>query len=173
MAPAVARAAAKVALRRATPADLDFIMAAERTPGFELMVGRWPAERHLAAMASPDFAYLVGAGAADSLAGFAILRDLANPSGNIKLQRIVSAKAGHGFGRPFLTGVIDWVFGQTACHRLCLEVFPDNQRARHVYRSLGFVEEGVLRESVLRLDGARSDQILMSVLRPEWPGAAA
>lgn len=157
-----------VSVRRATPDDLAFIMAAERQPAFERQVGRWPAERHLAAMASPDFAYLIGARQGQEPAGFAILRDLNNPSDNIGLQRIVSAAAGQGFGRPFLSAVIDWVFAQTRCHRFLLEVFTDNPRARHVYRSLGFVEEGLLREAVKRADGTRSDQMLMSLLRREW-----
>jgi len=165
--------AVDVSVRRATPDDLAFIMAAEREPAFERLVGRWPAERHLAAMGSQDFAYLIGAPRGGEPAGFAILRDLRNPSDNIGLQRIVSAAAGQGFGRPFLTAVIGWVFAETACHRFLLEVFTDNSRARHVYRSLGFVEEGLLRQAVKRADGARSDQVLMSLLRPEWPGTGA
>ncbi|QCI68731.1 GNAT family N-acetyltransferase [Phreatobacter stygius] len=157
-----------VSLRRAAPDDLDFIMAAERQPAFERQVGRWSAERHQAAMASADFAYLIGMGPGGLPAGFAILRDLNNASDNIGLQRIVSAAAGQGFGKPFLTAVIDWVFAETRCHRFLLEVFTDNPRARHVYRSLGFVEEGLLREAVKRADGARADQMLMSLLRREW-----
>ncbi|MFX6010997.1 GNAT family protein, partial [Acinetobacter baumannii] len=62
---------------------------------------------------------------------------------------------------------------ETSCHRLVLEVFTDNSRARHVYRSLGFVEEGLLRQAVKRADGARSDQVLRSLLRPAWPGTGA
>ena len=161
----------QVSIRRATPADLAFIMASERQPAFAGMVGKWPAERHEAAMASADFAYLVGSADGGPPAGFAILRDLNNRSDNIGLQRIVSAAAGQGFGRPFLAAVIDWVFTETACHRFLLEVFTDNARARHVYRSLGFVEEGLLREAVKRADGSRVDQVLMSILRPEWAEA--
>ncbi len=169
----MAAPATDVLLRRATPDDLDFIMAAERQPAFERQVGRWSAERHLAAMASQDFACLIGARQGGEPAGFAILRDLRNPSDAFGLQRVVSASAGQGFGRPFLSAVIDWVFAETSCHRLVLEVFTDNSRARHVYRSLGFVEEGLLRQAVKRADGARSDQVLMSLLRPEWPGTGA
>ena len=64
------------------------------------------------------------------------------------------------------------MFAETACHRFLLEVFTDNTRARHVYRSLGFTEEGLLREAVKRPDGSRVDQVLMSLLRPEWRRAA-
>jgi diamine N-acetyltransferase len=132
--------------------------------------GRWSDERHRAALASDDFAYLIGVDALGAPGGFAILRSLNDPSDNVCLQRIVAAEAGRGFGRPFLAAVIDWVYRETACHRLYLDVFTDNLRARHVYKSLGFVEEGVLREVVKRLDGTRVDQVLMSLLRPEWRG---
>ena len=157
-----------VSVRRATDADIAFIMASERLPAYERMVGRWSEERHRASLASPDFAYLIGLDGEGRAAGFAILRDLQNPADNIGLQRIVAAEAASGFGRPFLAAVCDWVFAETACNRLCLEVFTDNARARHVYRSLGFVEEGLLREVAKRRDGTRADQILMSVLRREW-----
>jgi RimJ/RimL family protein N-acetyltransferase len=147
-------------------------MATERLPAYERLIGRWSEARHRAALASGDFAYLIGLDSEGRAAGFAILRDLRDPSDNIGLQRIVAVDAAKGFGRPFLAAVIDWVFAETACHRLCLEVFTDNARARHVYRTLGFVEEGLLREIVKRRDGMRADQMLMSVLRNEWRGSA-
>lgn len=147
-------------------------MAAERLPAYEGLIGRWSEERHRASLASPDFAYLIGLDAGGEAGGFAILRDLRDPNDNIGLQRIVAVEAGSGFGRPFLAAVVDWVYAESRCHRLCLEVFTDNARARHVYQSLGFVEEGRLREIVRRRDGSRADQFLMSILRSEWRGGA-
>jgi RimJ/RimL family protein N-acetyltransferase len=35
------------------------------------------------------------------------------------------------------------VFDELGAHRLWLDVFEHNARARHVYRSMGFAEEGV------------------------------
>lgn len=156
-----------VALKRAAAEDLSFVMATERLPEHESLIGRWSAERHMAAMASDDFAYLI-AFASGAPVGFAILRELTDPHGNIGLQRIAMVAPGRGFGRAFLDQLLDWVFAETSCHRLCLEVFTANARARHVYASLGFVEEGILREVVRRADDTRVDQALMSILRPEW-----
>lgn len=149
--------------------DLGFIMETERIPEHEGLIGRWSAERHRASMASGDFAYLIAL-EEERPAGFAILRDLGDPHGNVGLQRIAMVETGKGLGQAFLSAVLDWTFAQTPCHRLCLEVFTDNARARHVYRRLGFVEEGVLRQVVRRPDGRRVDQYLMSILRPEWQG---
>lgn len=158
-------------LRRAVGDDLAFIMQTERIPEHEGLIGRWSAERHTASMTSGDFAYLIAL-EAGLPAGFAILRDLADPHGNVGLQRIAMVAPGRGRGRAFLEAVLDWTFTQTQCHRLCLEVFTDNARARRVYRSLGFADEGVLRQVVRRADGRRVDQYLMSILRPEWQGRA-
>ncbi|MGU9981960.1 GNAT family N-acetyltransferase [Phreatobacter sp. HK31-P] len=156
-----------IAIRRAVGDDLGFIVETERIPEHAGLIGRWSAERHTASMTSDDFAYLIALEEGRP-AGFAILRDLADPHGNVGLQRIAMVEPGRGRGRAFLSAVLDWTFAQTPCHRLCLEVFTDNARARRVYRSLGFVEEGVLRQVVRRPDGRRADQFLMSIHRPEW-----
>jgi RimJ/RimL family protein N-acetyltransferase len=49
-----------------------------------------------------------------------------------------------------------------------LTVAPHNERARHLYRSVGFQEEGVYREAHIGPDGRRFSPIVMSLLRPEW-----
>jgi RimJ/RimL family protein N-acetyltransferase len=46
-------------------------------------------------------------------------------------------------------------------------VFAFNERAAHVYERVGFVREGVLRDT-LYWDGVYHDSIVMSILRPEW-----
>jgi RimJ/RimL family protein N-acetyltransferase len=46
-------------------------------------------------------------------------------------------------------------------------VYSINPRAIAVYERLGFVREGVRRDALL-WEGAFSDAIQMSVLRPEW-----
>lgn len=61
---------------------------------------------------------------------------------------------GHGFGRLGL-------------HRIELEVYADNHRARRVYEKVGFVVEGVRREAQVR-DGVRVDEVLMGMLESEW-----
>jgi RimJ/RimL family protein N-acetyltransferase len=64
--------------------------------------------------------------------------------------------------------VIRWVFTETDAYRLWLDVLADNARARHVYLSHGFVEEGLLRDAYKLMDDSRIDLVLMSLLRPDW-----
>jgi RimJ/RimL family protein N-acetyltransferase len=60
-----------------------------------------------------------------------------------------------------------YCFEQLRFHRLWLDVYADNDRAIHLYRSEGFVEEGKLRE--IRKDGDQyRSMFLFSILENEW-----
>jgi diamine N-acetyltransferase len=156
-----------VTIRPATVADIPFVMATERRPGFDQLVGRSEEAQHRLEIASPGIAYLIGErdGRAN---GFAILRGLDDAFGNVYLKRIAVREPGTGFGRCFLRAVIAWSFAQPKTHRFWLDVFLDNERARHVYRTVGLREDGVLREAYMMPDGTRRSQALMSILRGEW-----
>ncbi len=140
-------------LRPATPADIPEIVRLERLPGSQLYVGQWSEDRHRATLSSPDARYYV----ADSptpgtLAAYAILRGLAEASGSLELKRLVVATPGQGLGRPILTEILALAFLTHHAHRLFLDVYDDNPRARHLYQSLGFVHEGTMRDAARRGD---------------------
>jgi GNAT superfamily N-acetyltransferase len=158
-----------VALRVATPADIDFVVATERLPGYEQLTARWTPAEHAAALVRPDTRYLVAGRPAGELEGFAILQPLNDVHEGTKLKRIAVTHPGTGFGQPFLAALLDWVFATTGTERLWLDVFTHNERARHAYRTVGFVEDGLLRQAYRMPDGTRADRVIMSVLRREWP----
>src|SRR5262249_43229307 len=55
--------------------------------------------------------------------GFAILRTLDDPSGNVLLLRIAVENPDQGFGQPFLRAVMNWVFSNSSStYRLYLRV---------------------------------------------------
>ena len=155
-------------LRPATAADIEFVFATERLPGYDRLTAQWSREEHAAALLRQDTRYLVGARAGGELEAFAILQPLNDPHEGAKLKRICVAHPGGGFGRPFLAAVIDWVFSSTANERLWLDVFTHNERARHVYRRAGMREDGLLRHAYRMPDGSRADRCIMSILRSEW-----
>ncbi len=155
-------------LRLAQPADIPFIMATERTPGFEKLVGRWSEMDHRAAFAASGYAYLLAVDGAQKPAAFAIVRDIDDAHGNVCLKRIAVTAPGQGVGRKVLDLVIHWIFMETSAHRLWLDVLADNARARHVYQTSGFTEEGVMRNAYKLSDESRIDLVLMSLLRPDW-----
>jgi RimJ/RimL family protein N-acetyltransferase len=134
---------------------------------FPTMVGQWPSERHALALADPDCCYrlirLPNAGPV----GFLLLCGISSPDRNVELKRIVVETPGHGLGRRVLESMLAMVFNDFATHRLWLDVFEDNARARHLYRSLGFREDGILREAVYR-SGSFYTMVLMSILDREY-----
>jgi diamine N-acetyltransferase len=154
-------------VRPAVPSDLSQIVALECSPAGLAFVGQWSKERHLATMAGSDARYLVSESDSGDLAAFAILRGLAETSGSIELKRIVVANPGQGLGRNMLAELLRIVFEDLRAHRLFLDVFDDNSRARHVYESLGFQYEGLMREAALR-DGVYCNLHLMSILAGEY-----
>jgi RimJ/RimL family protein N-acetyltransferase len=83
--------------------------------------------------------------------------------------RIALAAAGRdrGLGTEATRLIVGYGFEQLGLHRISLGVFSFNPRARRVYEKAGFVVEGILREAYL-FDGARVDDIVMSILAPEW-----
>jgi len=52
-------------------------------------------------------------------------------------------------------------------HRIGLEVYDFNPRARHVYEKLGFVHEGTMRDAI-RWDGQWVDRHVMGLLDRDW-----
>jgi len=162
-----------IALIPSTPADADFIVAAESDPGASPFINHWTQERHIQAMADPDCAhFIVTARETGERLGFAMLFGVASPNRCIELRRLVINKKESGVGRATLRAVKDHAFGPLGAHRLWLDVKSHNARARHLYRSEGFVEEGMLRECVLGAAGYES-LVLMSMLKPEYDAITA
>jgi len=151
----------------AAPEDVPAIMAIERRPGYDVLVGRWDAGRHGAEMANPATIYFA-LREAGALAGFAIVLDIGEPNRRAHLKRIAVAEPGRGDGARLLRGLIDHVFAETETNRLDLDVFAGNERAKRAYESAGFTAEGLLREHHLMPDGSFRDVWLMSILRREW-----
>jgi RimJ/RimL family protein N-acetyltransferase len=77
---------------------------------------------------------------------------------------------GRGLGTEATRLVLDYAFDVTGVHRVELQVYDFNPRARHVYEKLGFVHEGTMRDALL-WDGERVDCHLMGLLDRDWAAA--
>ena len=73
-----------------------------------------------------------------------------------------------GLGTEATRLIVGYGFEHLGLHRISLEVYAFNPRARRAYEKVGFRSEGVLRES-LRYNGEWIDATVMSILAPEWP----
>ncbi|EPC02347.1 hypothetical protein L861_15025 [Litchfieldella anticariensis FP35 = DSM 16096] len=149
--------------------DLDFVLIAEGAPDSSPFITPWDAPRHCQAMADPDIAHrMVWSGGKP--VGFFILAGLSSPHRSLELRRVVAAEKGIGFGRRIVREVKRLAFTELGMHRLWLDVKVDNGRARQLYRSEGFIEEGMLRECLEGPSGYES-LVVMSMLSHEFEAA--
>ncbi|MFE7933222.1 GNAT family N-acetyltransferase [Streptomyces sp. NPDC057456] len=74
---------------------------------------------------------------------------------------------GRGLGTEATRLIVGHGFERLGLHRVQLELYGDNERARRVYEKVGFVVEGVRREAALR-NGVWVDEVLMAILDREW-----
>ena len=76
---------------------------------------------------------------------------------------------GKGYGREAIQLLLDFAFAELNLHRIFLRVDATHTAAIRCYVSCGFKEEGRLRDAVYH-HGYFEDQLIMSVLRPEYLG---
>lgn len=155
-------------LRRATAADIPFLMQAERGPGYDRLVGQSTEAQHAAFLADPEMTCLVASRDAID-GGFMLLSGHTDRHNGVCMKRIVSATPDGGFGTAMVRAGIGWIFANTNAHRIWLDTLRHNARAAHVYRKLGFVDEGIFRDAYRLPDGTYADRIVMSILKREWP----
>jgi RimJ/RimL family protein N-acetyltransferase len=146
--------------------DISDIVAVERTALAREFVGQWSEERHRTSLAGDDARYVSQTDWGE-LQAYAILRGVRESSRSIELKRIVVAVHERGLGRQILGELLRIAFRELNAHRIYLDVFEDNGRARHLYECLGFQYEGVMREAAQR--GEQWCNLrLMSILETEY-----
>jgi len=154
-------------LRPASPLDLPRIISLERLPEARRYVGQWSDDHHARALSSPDARYYVHEDSNGVLQAYIILLGFEQAPRSIEFKRFVVAQPGRGLGRRLLSELLRIVFDETGAHRFFLDVVEDNLRARHLYTTFGFVEEGVMREATQR-DGQWLSLVVMSILDREY-----
>jgi RimJ/RimL family protein N-acetyltransferase len=98
-------------------------------------------------------------------AGEVVLNDLdpRNQSCSFRIALPGPRFYGRGLGTEATRLVLDYAFDAAGLHRIELEVYAFNPRARHVYEKAGFVHEGTMRDA-LRWNGTWIDCHLMAML---------
>jgi RimJ/RimL family protein N-acetyltransferase len=85
-----------------------------------------------------------------------------------RLGAVIASKSemGKGYGSAAIRAVMDRGFGELGLHKLWLMVFRTNERGQRLYKRLGFVEEGILREEYFH-EGSWHDMVRLSMLARE------
>jgi RimJ/RimL family protein N-acetyltransferase len=158
-------------LRPTIEKDLPFVLAAERAEDNRKYVAQWTQAMHEAALTNTDLRHLIIERLDDRTpVGYLILAGLDSPHQNIEFRRIVITEKGKGYGRDTLRLVKQFAFERQGANRLWLDVKDHNTRARKLYQSEGFIEEGTLRECFKTEDGFES-LVIMSMLQSEYKAA--
>ncbi len=150
-------------IARADASAIPFVMATERSAGFDQFVGRWEEAQHRAALA-----YFLGRDGTEPV-GFVIVRDWGSRERVTLIKRMAVCRPGQGHGRALLAQVVEAAFNETNAWRVWLGVFPENLRARRAYEAVGFKAEGVARGNAF-FGSVHRDELVMALLRPEWEG---
>ncbi len=101
------------------------------------------------------------------LVGEVVLYEVDRAARSCTFRTLIGARGrGRGLGSEATRLIVGHGF-ERGLHRVELEVYADNPRARRVYEKTGFVVEGVRREAARR-GGAWVDDVLMAVLDHEW-----
>jgi GNAT superfamily N-acetyltransferase len=80
---------------------------------------------------------------------------------------IIAPYRGKGYGGEAINWALDWGFRRAGLHRISIGAFSYNSNALHLYRKLGFVEEGREREARL-FDREWHDAVSFGMLEHEW-----
>ncbi len=100
--------------------------------------------------------------------GEAVLNHLDEDNLSCGFRIWISGATNRGLGTEAVRLSMTHAFA-VGLHRVELDVYAFNSRARHVYEKVGFVVEGTKRQA-LRFDDGWVDCYVMGLLAPEWHG---
>lgn len=72
-----------------------------------------------------------------------------------------------GYGREALDWMLDWAFLHAGLHTVSISVASFNPSAIHLYKSIGFVQEGCRRE-IIWFNGGWHDELELGMTEAEW-----
>jgi len=90
-----------------------------------------------------------------------------NRSCSFRISLIGPRAFGRGLGSEATRLILDYAFTTVGLHRVELDVFDFNPRARHVYEKVGFRHEGTRRQA-LRWNNEWIDTHIMAIIAEEW-----
>ncbi len=155
----------EIQLRPTTSEDLDFVIATENDPVNLRFVVPWTREQHAIALQDKNLQHWIVE--SDHPAGYIILAGLESANQSIEMRRIVITEKGQGYGRRAIKLTTSHVFDELNAHRVWTEVKQFDLRTLHLYKSLGFIEEGRLRECSKGPNGFES-MVLLAMLHQEY-----
>ncbi len=128
-------------------------------PELRAIYGRW-------AEADDRLVLAVIDNASGDMVGEVVLNDWDEGNRSCGFRTLIGARGrGRGLGTEATSLIVRHGLTTMVMHRIALEVYDFNPRARHVYEKVGFVHEGAGQEALL-FDGQWVDVHYMAILAP-------
>lgn len=158
----------RLRLRRATIDDLDYIMTLQRAPENLKFIVLFDEDYQRAIInsdGSQKLDVIIEELDTRQAVGYFMLREMDSPC--IEFTHVIIDKKGQGYGREALNFLLKWTFEVKKYHRIWIDCKEYNSVALHLYESLGFVHEGVLRE-ILFNNGVYENLIVLGMIDREF-----
>lgn len=158
----------RLRLRRATLADLEYIMALQYAPENLKYIVPFDEDYHCDIIDSDGAERLdviIEERDTRQAVGYFMLRELDSPCA--EYTHVIISKKGLGYGREALKLLLKWTFEVKKYHRVWIDCKEYNSIALHLYESSGFVREGVLREIILT-NGVYENLTVLGMLDREY-----
>ncbi|QYR19631.1 GNAT family N-acetyltransferase [Paenibacillus sp. sptzw28] len=157
----------RLTYRQTVSCDLDTVLSIENDSENIRYIIPWSKDQHVKTLNDPDKKHIIIEDKDKKLVGYIILAGLNSLHDNVELIRITISEKSKGYGKEALNTILKYIFEYLHAHRLWLDVKEYNERAKHIYLSLGFKQEGILRECIKNGDKFES-LIIMSILKHEF-----
>lgn len=148
--------------------DIEYVMRLERAEGNRDFVFQNTYEEHKSNIDSTENMLFIVQDRESSEKSAFILCSYKRPYDSFELRRIVIETKCKGTGSELITALIKYAFEVMKANRFWLDVFTDNDRAVHLYKKLGMVHEGTMRQSYKDYSGQYRDQMIFSILKDEY-----
>ena len=156
----------RLRLRSASVADLDYIMKLQFAAENLKFIVPFEEEYHREILKSTDkLDIIVEEIEMGERVGYFMLRELDSPCA--EYTHVIIEKKNRGYGREALKLLLKWTFETKNYHRVWIDCKDYNSIALHLYESLGFVREGLLRE-ILLTNGVYENLIVLGMLDREY-----
>lgn len=126
----------------------------------EEIYGRW-------SRAEDRIVWVIEERSSGRIVGESVLNELDEGNLSCGFRIWISGARDRGLGTEAVRLTLRHAFQDQRLHRVGLEVYDFNPRARHVYEQAGFALEGTMREALL-FDGEWIDCHVMGILAREW-----
>lgn len=104
----------------------------------------------------------------ESFIGVVELMDIDTLHRHTEIQIIIHSKyQGHGYAQSAMKAGIEYAFTVLNMHKVYLYVDVKNASAVHIYKKIGFIAEGTLRQHFFA-EGRYHDSLMMGIFKSEF-----